>query len=324
VPATDPAVKSDGSLHYEVIAVKGGVRMGPSDLDPKFQDGWSFVKVGDTLTAGLQVHVPFRGAVKLVARPAEPPTVIKIERCSRVNISELFLKDGVAKSRIELAYGAVTAGVAEGRTRSDIEIRAPVATLSKRGTDIFRFEYYNGRFHMSLSEQGRGRIQAIQMRSTAFGGLARMRSRFVTPGQWVTHQMARAIDNTQFDRQININDMFGLSELDQLFTLLNDHGIGFLLPQGRNLLGSLDSPNPDGQVGTTPAFDPDTGLPDDSRTQPLFRPLRHQNAGDFGIGQGRVPSVFGSAGKPIRTNVFRDLTRAKRKQALLGRQGRKR
>ena len=64
VPATDPAVKSDGSLHYEVIAVKGKVRMGPSDLDPKFPDGWSFVKVGDTLRVKL-LKIDNMGRIRL-------------------------------------------------------------------------------------------------------------------------------------------------------------------------------------------------------------------------------------------------------------------
>ncbi|MBN2559951.1 MAG: FecR domain-containing protein [Phycisphaerae bacterium] len=320
-PATQPTVTDDGTLVYEVIEVKGKVRAGPANLVATEGEGWSYVKVGDRLGAGLQIIVPFRSAAKLVARPADPPTVILIERMTRMSISELALTEGTAKSRIELAYGAIKAGVAEGRTRSDMEITCPGATLSKRGTDIFAIEYRNGKFRMSLSDGGRGMIQAIQMRATAFGSMARMRSRFVTPGQFVTHQMARAIDNVPLDRQININDVFGLTGFDQLFTLFNDHGLGFLLPQGANPVGFLDVPTPDGTVGGVPDFDAGAERPgEEILLSPLQAGGRKHNDGDFGIGQGVVPGVFGLSAKSIRERAVVEAA----KKAVLKAQGRRR
>jgi len=318
-----PADKGDGSLVYEVIQVKGKVRVAQTGTDPKATEGWSYVKVGDTLGVGLQINVPFRGAVKLVARPADPPTVIMIKRSSLVSISDLSLQGGVATSRIKIAYGAVRAGVAEGTTRSDMEIEAPVATLSKRGTDYFEFEYRNRRFRMSLSDQGRGLIRAIQMQSTAFGALRRMRTRSLTPGRFVTQRMARVIDNVQFDRKINVNDVFGLGKLDELFAMFNDHGIGFLLPQGGNPVHYLDTPTADGRIGETPDFDPGTGGPGMDLLQPAFQQILRQRSGDFGIGQGNVPSVHG-LGAGSRLQRVKDAQRIRAKQDTLRRQGRKR
>jgi hypothetical protein len=206
-----------------------------------------------------------------------------------------------------------------------MEISAPIATLSKRGTDIFRFEYRNRRFKMSLTERGRGMIQAIQMRSVAFGARTRLRSRFVTPGQYVTQRMARVIDNVQFDRQINVGDMFGLQGLDQLAALLNDNGLGFLIPQGTNLIHHLDTVSSDGQLNEVPLFDPAASGIDATLARPLFPTNVHQNAGDFGVGQGLIPSVFGFGAKTANRPVLecRD-TRADRKQRRLHRHGRKR
>jgi len=286
----------DSSLRYEVVAVKGNVRISQIGLDPKQTEGWSKVQIGDLLGAGLQIHVPFRGAVKLTARPSEPPTVILIERGSLVAITELMLdpRQNAAKSRVKLAYGAVRAGVAEGDVRSDMEIESPVATLSKRGTDIFRFEYYDGRFRMELSEQGRGLIQAIQTRGGSFGSLDRTRSHFLTPGQFVTQQMMRAIENVQFDRTVNFNDAFGLGELDMLFTMNNGSGLGALLPVGSsNVANFMDSPTSTGQIGVLPEFEPSTMVTTMSFfTQQLQLRTRHdQRSGDFGIGQSGLPSL---------------------------------
>lgn len=280
------------SLRYEVIAVQGKVRVSATGQDPMLDEGWTPVQIEDQLVAGQQVYIPLRGVLKLVARPADPPTVMLIEPGSLVNIAELSFEGGVAKSRIGLAYGAIRAGVAEGTARSDMQIQCPTATLSKRGTDIFRFEYHNHRFMMSLSEQGRGMIQAIQMQHGAFGS-QQMRSRFVTPGQFVTYQMARAIDNMQFERQININDLFGLIGTDQFMLMQHQLGLGFLLPQGMNYAGLLDSPVPPrdqpGQAGT----DPLTQALQQGLNSSLFTPTRrNQHAGDFGVGQGGLPGIF--------------------------------
>lgn len=299
-PAGTQPAASDGSLVYEVIAIERNVRVAPAGTDPKVAAGWRPLKLGESLRAGQQVSVPIRGTLKLVARPADPPTVLLFDRMSLVQISELSLANGVAKSRIELAYGQIKAGVAEGRTRSDMEIQSPAATLSKRGTDIFGIEVRpDGRFNMFLTDQGRGLVQAIQMQSTQIGAMNAMRSRMITPGQWITHQMARAIDNVQFDRNVNINDVYGMKGMDQLFTMLNDRGFGFLLPAGGgsplNFQGSQTT-----EEGQEP---PGLGQP----FPQLIQQIRTITEGNFGIGQGNVPSVFGSQALNRQRGQFRPM-----------------
>jgi len=291
-PAGSQPAADDGSLVYEVNEIEGRVHVGPTGIDPKLipNGGWQPLKKGESLHGGQQIKVAFRGKVKLVARPADPPTVLLFDSGTLVQISELSLKNGVAKSRLELGYGQIKAGVAESGTRSDMQIQSPSATLSKRGTDIFAFEVRpDGRFKMFLTEQGRGLVQAIQTQSTQFGAMNAMRSRFLTPGQWITQRMARAIDNVQFDRNVSVNDLYGLQGMDQLFTMLNDHGFGFLLPAGGggspvNYLGSSDEQTGD----ASPEQGNPLGYPN------FLGSIRAVVGGNFGIGQGSVPSVFGA------------------------------
>jgi hypothetical protein len=300
-PAPAP-VDKDATLRYLVTEVTGKVRYAEIGTDPKQDAGWTQAKVGDQLGAGLQIYVPpIRSRIKMVARPADPPTVILIEQGTLVGLSELHLDKtaNVAKSRVKLAYGAVRAGVAEGGTRSDMEIESPVATLSKRGTDIFRFESRNGRFTMSLSEQGRGLIEAIQTHSAEYGGLNQTRSRFVTPGQYVTQAMMRAIDNVRFDRNVNVTDNFGLQGLDQMLTLMNNHGgFAFLLPPG-NTTFNLTGAAPISQTGL-----PQNGAQNQQVQNLLLptltTPVKNAPSGSFGVGQGTVPGIFDLRAKAIK------------------------
>src|SRR5437868_1880347 len=139
-PASAP---SSEKLVYEVQLVQGKVKVAPTGTDVLSETGWTRVKAGDILVAGQELDVPMRSKIKFVARPANPPTVIMIESMTHFNISALEVRDGAAYSRIELAHGAIRAGVAEGSNRSDMQIATPAATLSKKGTDIFRMEYIN-------------------------------------------------------------------------------------------------------------------------------------------------------------------------------------
>ncbi len=290
-PAVTQPVGDDATLVYEVWKVQGNVRISKSGTDPKATEGWRSLKVGDIVKAGEQLHAGIRSKAKLVARPAEPPTVMVVEN-GLVNFADLAMKEGVARNRIELAYGSIRAGVAEGETRSDMEIHAPAATLSKKGTDIFGIEARpDGRFNMFLTERGRGLIQAIQTRSTDAGALNTLRSRTVTPGQWVTYQMARAIDNVQFDRNVDLTDPFGVQGIDQLFALINNRGgFGFLLAPGGGSAGLLNASVRTSQDGQG-------GLVDDGQTPGTqgVVPVRSQQIGDFGIGQGGIPGIFGPA-----------------------------
>jgi len=298
--ATQPG-EGPGTIRLEVVAVEGKVEMAPTGTDPKFRAGWEPVQLGDQLGAGVSVRVPLRGNVKLVARPADPPAVFQFERATLLNISELEYKGDVAKLRFKLGYGAMRAGVVEGQTRSDMEIETPVATLSKEGTDIFRMEYYNGKFRVSLSERGRGLLQVIQKRSgiDRFGGLEgrQFNVRFVRAGQMVTEQMMRAIEGVRFDRNLTLNDLFGIQGSDLEFLLRNGSGLGITLPIGQNTVNFFDSPTRSGQLNDTGDNVAPQGTVTGGFLQSLFSPAvnRDQRSGNFGVGDTVIPGVGGNA-----------------------------
>lgn len=303
-PVTQPA-QDLGSLVYEVVEVGGRVKVAPTGTDGLGETGWVQVVKGDLIKAGQQLRVPIRARIKMVGRPADPPTVILIEQATSLNIGELSMQNGAAHSRIQIQYGAIKAGVAEGTSRSDMEIESPTATLSKKGTDIFGYEVMaDGRFKMFLTANGRGLVQGIINQSGSFGS-NRINSRFLTPGQWITHQMIRAIDNVQFDREVMVNDLYGLKGVDELFTILNNNGgVGFLLPVGSNTPGFFGGTSQNnGQ--TNPNFNTNQQSGNNlSNVLQASTQVRHVTGGDFGIGQGSIPSVFG--GGPAKMQLRRD------------------
>jgi hypothetical protein len=267
---------------FKVIGVEGNTRIAPSGTDPKLTAGWRRLDVGDRITRGQVVRVGIRAKVKIVADPATPPTVMVIEK-GIVDFTDLHLKNGSSVVRLDMPYGSVKAGVIETETRSDLEIRMPTATLSKKGTDIFQCESRpNGRFSMALSPQGRGLLQAIQTQLlNSYSGGA-LRSRLLTPGQWVTQRMVRAIDNMKFDRNVSVNDPFGIQGADQLFTISNNTGFGFLLPAGNG--------NP--VQGRNQEMEPVEG--EDAGPSSFFGAGANQvRLGDFGIGQAVLPDFLG-------------------------------
>ncbi|MCB9854977.1 MAG: hypothetical protein H6818_04760 [Phycisphaerales bacterium] len=286
----------DEPLYYVVQDFQGKVQYAKIGTDVTTAGGpeWTVVKKGDRLGAGLVIVTPvFGGALKLVLDPSSPPTVMALESGTMIAIDDLAMRNGVSVARLALGVGAVKAGVAEsGDTRSDMTITTPTGTLSKKGTDIFRVEYQNGRFRMSLSENGRGLIQAIQFKFGSQGDVIGSRSRFVTRGQFVTQEMFKAIDHVRFDRDININDLFGQTG-NEILTILNNRGFGFLLPIGENTVNILGSPNQQPTDGMN-------GLMNGISTAGLGTATPRRD-GDFGIGQTILPvrSPLGGAGRRI-------------------------
>lgn len=280
-PASQPQ-SGEASLVYEAIAVQGTVLVAPIGVEVMDVNAWHQLKVGESVTRGQQIRTFFRSAVKLVARPADPPTVLMLETASTMTIEDLAIRDGRAVARLGLGQGAIRAGVAEGEIRSDMEISTPQAVLSKKGTDIFRFEYMNGKYNISLSEQGRGLLQAIQLQFSTRGDIIGSKSRFVTPGQYVTQRMAQAIESMTFDREININDVFGLIGNDRIFTLLNDRGFAFLLPFGSSSTDMFSAAgNRQLTDGSSNPFTSSLALPPTVGTRTI-------TDGDFGVGQSPV------------------------------------
>ncbi|MCA9254881.1 MAG: hypothetical protein KDA33_04555 [Phycisphaerales bacterium] len=295
---SQPATAAGETPMYYVVQDVDGRPMYSSvstDATSAGDANWKVIRIGDRLGSGVKILVPARSALKLVLEPSSPPMVMALTSGTQLAIEDLALRNGVAVARLALGVGAVKAGVAEsGEIRSNMTISTPTGTLSKKGTDIFMVEYQNGRFRMSLSEQGRGLIQAIQLKFGSQGQLLGTRSRFVTRGQFVTQEMFKAIDHVRFDRNINVNDLIGMTG-NELLTILNNRGFGFVLPIGENTVNILGSPNmqtPDG----------DTGLMSGVTTVGIGRATPRRD-GDFGVGQTLLPirSPLGSdtAGRRI-------------------------
>jgi len=312
-PVTTRAAQKD-ALKYQVVETSGKARIGAIGLDPKSSAGWRELKAADVINAGTQICTGARARVKLVAVPADPPTVLMIEPFTSVQISALEFKDGAAFSRMQIGYGAVRAGVAEGSVRSNMEIASPGAVLSKQGTDIFRFHYYTPNdWGMSLSDRGRGLIQAIQNRNnrTFTGGrVPGSQSRFVRPGQSVNQEMLRTIETEVFSRFVNVSDLYGLTQGDLKLLSLWGNGLTIRGLDGNlidlpNLVGRPNTMNPQDDVMATGVNNGTTlqlqqaldRIKINQRLQP-----RGNNAGDFGIGQGGVPiNVFNNAGKAVQS-----------------------
>lgn len=294
-PAPAAEAKQQGPMAFIVVEVERNVSIAPTGTDAMRAAGWKKLKVGDRVTAGNQVRVGLRSKVKLSAEPAEPPTVVLIEN-GIVNFSDLAIQNGTGYVRMQMPYGSIKAGVAETETRSDMEIESPQATLSKKGTDIFGFEVQpNGSYRMFLTEQGRGLLQEIRAKSLQFGTRT-FGTRYVTPGQWITSQLARAIDNLRFDRTVNINDVFGLKGPDQLFTLINNRGgFGQLLPFAGTPINTLFNGGPTGGQMGMPTGAPNQQNLAHSLLNAVNSQLRFAPGGDFGIGQGTIPGVFDAA-----------------------------
>jgi hypothetical protein len=296
VVSSQPAqLPGDQEYVFVVNEVEGKVWIAPIGTDALGIDGakWVPLRVGDRIGRGSVVRSDFKAKAKLVGVPADPPTVMLIESGTVLAFEEMVVRNNRQQVRMSLGVGAVKAGVAEsGDVRSDMEIRMPTGTLSKKGTDIFRLEYQNGRFHISLSEQGRGLLQAINLKFGSSGNLITSRSRFVTRGQFVTQEMFKAIDHVKFDREININDLVGQTP-NELLTLLNNRGIAFILPFGDDATNFLGLPGFQRTGGDMGGMNGLTGTPIGS--------VRRRGEGDFGVGQTVLPgtTLFGANNRKI-------------------------
>lgn len=313
---TAPATAKKESLRYQIVEIAGKPRVAAIGADPKSDAGWNEIKVGDYLVAGQQVRTSMRDKVKLIAVPSEPPTVMLIKPFTNVQISDLEFRNGEqgteAYSRMQIGYGAVRAGVAEGATRSNMEIATPGATLSKKGTDFFEVHYFSPNdWGMSLSERGRGLIQAIQNRGNL--GTVGTNSRYVRPGQSVNQEMLRTIDTEVFNRFVNVNDIYGLTNGDIKLISLWGNGLNI-----RGLTGDViqlrDVTGADGDMEkVNPIKNLFTGGVNNGTTYQLQQAIERLNnrqrnqphgngGGDFGVGQGTVPiNVFGNAARAAKS-----------------------
>lgn len=285
----------DQPMNFEVYQLDGKVRAAKIGTDTKKSDGWKYLKVGDKISSGMMVDVPLRSTIQFIQQPSEPPTIVMLESSTLASFDEIRHKEGVAYNRLSIARGAIRAGVVEeGSAKSDLEIRSPNATLSKRGTYGFRFWVGpGGRWEMSLAN--RGLVEAIQRNSN--------QRRLIFPGQTVNQRMSQWIQTSRFNLPVNVQDLYGLKGADAQFNMLNNSGFGFLL-LGTNTqgIGTRQFASPNGSTnflnaiagqGTTGAGTNQLRLSQaiqsrinqNRNTGRIF----NNSGGNFGIGFGTVP-----------------------------------
>lgn len=285
----------DQPMTFQVYRLDGKVRAAKVGTDPTSAKGWNYLKVGDQVSSGMMVDVPLRSSVQFVQQPSDPPTIVMLESSTLASFDEIRRKEGVAFNRLSVARGAIRAGVVEeGSAKSDLEIRSPNATLSKRGTYGFRLWVGpGGRWEMSLAD--RGLVEAIQNNN--------QRRRLIYPGQTVNQRMSQWIQTARFNLPVSVQDLYGLKGADAQFNMLNNSGFGFLL-LGTNTQGigphQFNSPNGGtsllnalGGQGTTGAGTNQLRLAraiqnratQNRTTNRIF----NNSGGNFGIGFGSVP-----------------------------------
>ncbi len=283
-----------GELRFQVVKVSGKARWGPLEARPDGDAGWQQVQIGDVYGSGVQINTPLRSKVQLALTPAQPPTIVMIEPLTLASVDDLFARQDAAVTRLGLAYGAIRAGVAESEVRSEFEIRAPVATLSKRGTWGFRLsvEFGTGRFEISLAD--RGLLELIHQSG---------QRGFILPGQSMNQYLMRWIESAQFNQPVSVQDLFGLQGAELFFNMLNNGGLGVIGfgnnpinilnlsgREDRGLFFASTSGDLGGVLGGVQQLRLAQAL--QSRID-LGQNIQRRPEGDFGVGFGRVPFTLG-------------------------------
>lgn len=272
--ATQPAEPADAeAMTAVVVKLAGDVRAAEVAAEGQ-EPQWHPLKVGDRVAAGTLIQTKNRSSVLLQFGDT---AIARIGSYTSATVAQFHRTAQTQNVKLDLGYGAVRAGVAEGAFESDMTIETPVATLTKRGTWNFGIEYeaVTGRFRIYLAD--RGLVEALNQ-------ITNERRRLLA-GQYLTHLMTRWIETAKFDRQVPILDVFGLTGAETDFNLWNDSGLSVLSGGGG---AALDLGDPrkrprSGQFG----FQQRPRLPLRPLAGGLDRP-----EGNFGTGGAIIPRKF--------------------------------
>lgn len=219
-PTTHPATAPADAEAASAVAVKvaGDVRTAPT-TDAGQPPVWRPVTAGDQLGPGSRVRTGLRSSLLLQFGDS---TIVKIDRVTLATVAQFYRTAQEQRVKLDLGYGAVRAGVAEGTLQSDMTIETPVATLTRRGTWNFGVEYeaVTGRYRMFLDDHGL--VEALNQ-------LTRER-RLLLSGEYVTQAMIRWIETARFDRHVSIQEVFGLKGAEVTYNTLFDSGLGVVDP----------------------------------------------------------------------------------------------
>lgn len=217
---TQPSAVPAGAQAMTAVVVKvaGNVRAA-STVEAGQPPQWQPVKLGDRLAPGTQIRTALRSSLLL---QFGDNAIVKIDRITSATVAQFYQTAQEQRIKLDLGYGTVRAGVAEGTLQSDMTIETPVATLTRRGTWNFGIEYeaVSGRFRIFVEE--RGIVDAINQVTN--------QRRIVLAKEYVTQAMIRWIETAKFDRQVRIQDVFGLTAGDSRFETYNGGGLGVVDP----------------------------------------------------------------------------------------------
>ncbi len=225
-----------------VIEVDGSVHWAPAGTSANRDEGWTAVKVGDGLPAGVLLRTGIRSHVNL--RFSEL-TYMSIRSATYASIEQFRRSATQEDIRIGLGYGTVRGGTIEGTFESNVVVESPPATLAKRGTEGWqmRVEPTSGQFRISLARSGL--VEAIAKR-----GGKRVASRKVRPGEYATRDNIANlwIDQELFDRNIEFYAAAGLTEAELEFMNVNTDGMGMIAPGAGASLTDFTGRNDPGWV----------------------------------------------------------------------------
>lgn len=291
-PASAPtATQPAGARTPSAIAVKvtGDVRAA-SLGEPGEKLSWRPVAAGDHLASGTLIRTGLRSALLL---QFGDNVIVKIDRATSMTVAQFYRSAHEQRIKLDLGYGAVRAGVAEGAIQSDMTIETPVATLTRRGTWNFGIEYeaVSGRFRIFVEDHGV--VDALDQ-------LTRQRRTLIAP-EYVTQAMIRWIETAKFDRYVPIQDAFGLTRGDRLFEVYYGTGRGVVNAGGG--ADTLNAVQPGAGLnaaeivsqrqGAGTSFGP---LP----TIPLTPGVRDRPEGNFGTGGAVIPTNLMKKGRSPR------------------------
>lgn len=229
--ATDPAALPPGAqdVMAKVIDVVGDVKYAPLGSEE-----WKPVALNEEYPPRTKIRTGLRSSVKLQIGQEEPLTAVLIDSAGKTVIAEAMKTADTKRVRLDLLYGSMRAGVAEGGLKSDFTVDTPVATLSKRGTWNFgmSFERSTDRFEIFLLDHGLVEVLNKFTRE----------SRTASPGERVTQALRFFLDQAQF-KNVPIADLLGQGDIEVAFNRLQNDGLGVISPgSGRATIINLSSP----------------------------------------------------------------------------------
>ena len=276
-PDADTAASAEEVGNAVVVEVTGAVDRAPSGVSPMARDGWTAIKVGDTLEPGTQIRTGLRSSVNLRFGDA---TYVSVRSATHASVDQFYRSAKAERVRMGLGYGAIRGGSIEGEIKSDVTIDSTVATLAKRGTEGWQIvvEPGTGRFRISLAESG-----LVEARRKLADD--RVVSRFVRPGEYATRDNIANmwLKQDSFDRNVTFYDANAVGASDADFSAANTKGLAVLAPAGGSQLATAAGRNTSaftdslGGVGDSPVRPPDVTP---GRLPPVSRP-----DGNFGTGQ---------------------------------------